>query len=132
MLSAVVPFAIEQGLIAATPGTTTARVHNVNTGKLIDVTVSTPGGRVTYEGDAVIDGVPGSAAPILMTFLDVAGAKTGRLLPTGQAQDEIDGLPSELRRCRHAARDPAGRRSRQDRARNAGRSRPGPSFHGPI
>ncbi|WP_332117451.1 4-oxalomesaconate tautomerase [Azorhizobium caulinodans] len=93
MLSAVVPFAIEQGLIAATPGTTTARVHNVNTGKLIDVTVSTPGGRVTYEGDAVIDGVPGSAAPILMTFLDVAGAKTGRLLPTGQAQDEIDGLP---------------------------------------
>lgn len=92
MLAAVVPFAIEQGLVAASAGTTTVRVHNVNTRKLIDVTVRTPEGRVTYEGDAVIDGVPGSAAPVLMTFLDVAGAKTGRLLPTGQACDVIDGL----------------------------------------
>ena len=92
MLAAVAPFAIEQGLVAATPGTTTVRVHNVNTGKLIDVTVETPRGRVAYEGAAAIDGVPGTAAPILMTFLDAAGAKTGRLLPSGAARDRIDGI----------------------------------------
>lgn len=92
MLSAVAPFAIEQGLVTAASGTTTVRVHNVNTGKLIDVTVETPRGRVTYEGAAAIDGVPGTAAPILMTFLDAAGAKTGRLLPSGAARDTIDGV----------------------------------------
>src|SRR6478736_2361007 len=51
MLSGVVPFALEQGLIEAGDRTTTARVFNVNTKSQIDVTVRTPGGRVTYEGD---------------------------------------------------------------------------------
>jgi len=83
MLSGVVPFAIEQGLIAAQQGQTTARVFNVNTGAKIDVTVCTPGGRVTYDGDARIDGVSGTAAPILLNFLDAWGAVTGKLFPTG-------------------------------------------------
>ena len=68
------------------------RIHNVNTGKLIEAIVQTPGGKVTYEGDAAIDGVPGTAAPIRLSFLDAAGAKTGRLLPTGKARDRIGGL----------------------------------------
>src|SRR5207247_6329490 len=55
MLSGVAPFAIEQGLIPAQDGHTTARIFNVNTGARIDVTVCTPGGRVSYEGDARID-----------------------------------------------------------------------------
>jgi hypothetical protein len=92
MLSGVAPFAIEQGLVPARKGTTTVRIHNVNTGKLIEATVMTPDGHVTYEGDAAIDGVPGTAAPIHLRFLDVAGAKTGRLLPTGQERDVIDGI----------------------------------------
>lgn len=92
MLAAVAPFAIEQGLVHALAGRTTVRVHNLNTGKLIDVTVETPGGRVTYDGDAAIDGVPGTAAPIAMTFLDAAGAKTGMLLPTGRPRDIIDDI----------------------------------------
>ena len=92
MLSGVVPFAIEQGLIAAQPGHTTARVFNVNTGAKIDVTVCTPEGRITYDGDARIDGVAGTAAPVLLNFLDAWGAVTGQLFPTGNRTDRIDGL----------------------------------------
>jgi tripartite-type tricarboxylate transporter receptor subunit TctC len=88
----VVPFAIEQGLIAAQHGHTTARVFNVNTGAKIDVTVCTPQGRVTYDGDARIDGVAGTAAPILLNFLDAWGAVTGKLFPTGKRIDLIDGI----------------------------------------
>ena len=92
MLSGVAPFAIEQGLIPAQDGTTTVRIHNVNTGSQIEVTVCTPGGKVTYEGDARIDGVAGTAAPVLLNFLDAWGAVTGQLFPTGQRIDTIDGL----------------------------------------
>lgn len=93
MLSGVGPFAIERGLVAARDGVTTVRIHNVNTGKLIDAAVSTPGARVTFEGDCRIDGVPDAAAPVRLTFLDAAGSKTGKLLPTGAATDLIDGVP---------------------------------------
>ncbi|MBK6007165.1 4-oxalomesaconate tautomerase [Ramlibacter ginsenosidimutans] len=92
MLSGVAPFAIEQGLIPAQDGTTSVRVYNVNTGSRIDVTVRTPGGRVTYEGDARIDGVAGTAAPVLLNFLDAWGAVTGQVFPTGKRIDTIDGV----------------------------------------
>ncbi|TFZ04543.1 4-oxalomesaconate tautomerase [Ramlibacter rhizophilus] len=92
MLSGVAPFAIEQGLIDAQDGTTRVRVYNVNTGSRIDVTVRTPGGRVTYEGEARIDGVAGTAAPILLNFLDAWGAVTGQVFPTGRRIDTIDGV----------------------------------------
>lgn len=92
MLAGVGPFAIEQGLVGAADGETRVRIRNVNTAKLIEATVQTPGGRVTYDGDAAIDGVPGTAAPIRLVFRDAAGAKTGKLLPTGRPVDAIDGL----------------------------------------
>jgi 2-methylaconitate cis-trans-isomerase PrpF len=92
MLSAVGPFAIEHGLVPASDGRTLVRIHNVNTGKIIEAQIATPGGRVIYDGDAHIDGVPGGAAPIHLSFLDVAGAKTGRLLPTGSARDTLAGV----------------------------------------
>ena len=92
MLAGVGPFAIEAGLVAASAPETRIRIHNVNTGKLIEAIVQTPGGSVAYEGDTAIDGVPGTAAPIRLSFLDAAGAKTGRLLPTGQVRDQIEGL----------------------------------------
>ncbi len=92
MLSGVAPFAIEQGLIDAKVGTTTVRIHNVNTGAKIEATVQTPEGRVTYDGSARIDGVAGTAAPILLNFLDAWGAVTGQLFPTGQRTESIDGV----------------------------------------
>ena len=92
MLSGVLPFALDQGLIEATEGTTTARIFNVNTRSRIEVTVQTPGRRITYEGDARIDGVAGTAAPIHLNFLDAWGAVTGSVFPTGQRIDTIDGV----------------------------------------
>lgn len=92
MLSGVAPFAIEQGLVEACDGETTVRVFNVNTRSRIDVTVMTPGRRVTYAGGTGIDGVAGTAAPIRLNFLDAWGSVTGALFPTGQRIDLIEGL----------------------------------------
>src|SRR3954451_23774492 len=92
VLSGVGPFAIEQGLVTAREGTTTVRVFNVNTRSRIDVTVQTPGGRVRYDGQARIDGVGGTAAPIQLNFLDAWGAVTGSLFPTSRRIDQIDGV----------------------------------------
>ncbi len=92
MLSGVAPFAIDQGLIPAQDGLTKVRVYNVNTKSRIEVTVCTPDGKVSYEGDARIDGVPGTAAPVLLNFLDAWGAVTGKVFPTGNRIDVIDGM----------------------------------------
>ena len=92
MLSGAAPFAIDEGLLAANDGVTSVRVHNVNTGSVIEAIVQTPGGRLTYEGAARIDGVAGTAAPVRLNFLDAWGAVTGGLFPSGQRQDDIDGL----------------------------------------
>jgi 4-oxalomesaconate tautomerase len=92
MLAAVVPFAIERGLIPAQDGTTTVRVLTLNTDMQCDVTVQTPNGVIEYEGNANIDGVPGTSAPIKINFLDTAGSVCSGLLPTGKVLDLIDGL----------------------------------------
>jgi 4-oxalomesaconate tautomerase len=91
MLAAVGPFAIERGLVAAQGGVTDVRIHMVNTGSAALAHVPTPQGRVEYEGDARIDGVPGTAAAIPIDFLDVAGSSCGALLPTGNEVDEVLG-----------------------------------------
>nr|WP_314530602.1 4-oxalomesaconate tautomerase [uncultured Pseudomonas sp.] len=93
MLCAVGPFAIEQGLVKARPSMTSVRIRNLNTGTFVTSEVQTPGGKVSYEGDTEIDGVPGSAAPVQLTFLDAAGCKTGQLFPTGNTQDVLDDIP---------------------------------------
>jgi hypothetical protein len=92
MLAGVGPFAIETGLVKATSPTTLVRIYNVNTESLIEAIVQTPGGEVQYEGSQRIDGVSDPAAPIKLTFLDALGAVTGKLLPTGNALDTIQGV----------------------------------------
>lgn len=97
MLAAVVPFALERGLIEAQGDTTTARVLTRNTGMQCDITVQTPqtpgGRRVSYAGDARIDGVPGTSAPIVINFLNTAGSICPSLLPTGQVRDTVHVTP---------------------------------------
>lgn len=92
MLAGVGPFAIEKGLLSAGDPETIVRIHTVNTGMIAEATVQTPGGFVEYDGDARIDGVPGTAAPIILNFLDVAGSVCGSLLPTGNTVDVVDGV----------------------------------------
>jgi 4-oxalomesaconate tautomerase len=93
MLAAVLPFALERGLIEAQGETTTARVLTLNTDMQCDVTVQTPlihgQHQVRYHGDARIDGVPGSSAPITINFLDTAGSVCSGLLPTGRVLDVV-------------------------------------------
>lgn len=92
MLAGVAPFAIESGLVYAQQGKTTVRIRNLNTNKVIHSTVLTPNGKVEYHGDVMISGASVSGAPIELTFLDVAGSKTGQLFPTGSIVDLIDGI----------------------------------------
>ena len=96
MLSGVAPFAIESGLIKATDGTTRVIIFDVNTSSKIEAIIETPGGEVNYLGDARIDGVPGTAAPVILNFMDIVGSKTGKMLPTGHAMEKIDGIDVSL------------------------------------
>ncbi|PGH51953.1 4-oxalomesaconate tautomerase [Streptomyces sp. Ru87] len=94
MLAAVVPFAIESGLLEPRGDTTTARVLTLNTGLVAEITVRTPEGEsgryVEYDGDTRIDGVPGTAAPVTIGFPDSAGSVCSALLPTGNVRDRVD------------------------------------------
>lgn len=92
MLAGVAPFAIETGLFPAQDGETRVMIYNVNTESRIEAIVQTPGREVVYTGDARIDGVPGTAAPIVLNFMDVVGSVAGVMLPTGNARDVIDGV----------------------------------------
>ncbi len=96
MLAAVGPFAIERGLVAASEGETPVSIYMINTGQSATAMVRTPGGRVTYQGDASIDGVPGTAAPIPIEFRGTAGSSCGALLPTQNVIDLIDGVACTL------------------------------------
>ncbi|MEO1793476.1 MAG: 4-oxalomesaconate tautomerase [Pseudomonadota bacterium] len=92
MLSGVAPFALETGLMTAGEGETRAMIFNENTGSRIEAIVQSPGGAITYDGDTAIDGVPGTAAPIVLNFLDVVGGKTGAMFPTGTRLERIGGF----------------------------------------
>lgn len=92
LLAGVGPFAIERGLVVPNQEFTDVRIHMLNSGSVAVARVQTVDGQVKYEGDARIDGVPGSAAPVLLDFVDVAGSSCGALLPTGNATDLIEGI----------------------------------------
>jgi 4-oxalomesaconate tautomerase len=92
ILAGVGPFAVERGLVAASEGETCVAIYMENTGQIVIATVQTTGGRVRYDGEARIDGVPGTASPIPLEFRDTAGSSCGALLPTGNAVDEVEGV----------------------------------------
>ena len=96
ILAGVGPFAIERGLVDAGPNATEIRIFMENTGQVATATVATPDGRVTYEGDARIDGVPDSAAAVPIVFEDTAGSSCGALLPTGNPVDVVEGIAVTL------------------------------------
>ncbi len=92
ILAGVGPFAIERGLVAAQDIETPVAIYMENTGQVAVARVTTPGGSVSYAGEAKIDGVPGGSAPVPITFKDTAGSSCGALLPTGNAADMIEGV----------------------------------------
>jgi 4-oxalomesaconate tautomerase len=96
MLAGVGPFAIERGLVTARGDETCVAIFMVNTGQIAVASVQTPDGAPTYDGDARIDGAPGSAASVPLEFRDTAGSSCGALLPTGKAVDMIEGVACTL------------------------------------
>lgn len=88
--SGVGPFALENGLVNCVEPVTAVRIFNTNTQKVIEAQVQIKDGQVKYLGDFSIGGVPGTAAPVKLSFLDPMGAVTGKLLPTGQAVDFLE------------------------------------------
>lgn len=96
ILAGVGPFAIERGIVPVRAGETPVTIYMENTGQTAVARVRTPDGKVAYAGEARIDGVPGTAAPVPIEFRDTAGSSCGALLPTGNLCDEIDGVEVTL------------------------------------
>ena len=96
ILAGIGPFALARGLVQAKGARTTVRVRTINTGTIADLTMDTPDGEASAEGNARIDGVPGTSAPIDIGFLDAEGSVCGSLLPTGNVVDVIEGVPCTL------------------------------------
>ncbi|MFD0917155.1 4-oxalomesaconate tautomerase [Pseudahrensia aquimaris] len=92
ILAGVGPFAIERGLVAAQDDETSVSIYMENTGQIAVAKVETPAGRVTYRGDAMIDGVPKGSAAVPIVFKDTAGSSCGALLPSGNARDVVEGV----------------------------------------
>jgi len=92
ILAGIGPFSIERGLVAVKGDKTTVSIFMQNSGQIALEEVATPGGKVSYRGDSRIDGVPGTASAIPVTFKDSAGSSCGSLLPTGRAKDVIEGI----------------------------------------
>ena len=96
ILAGVGAFSLESGLLTITDDHTRVRVYMVNSGNRCELELQTPDGSVNYEGTARIDGVPGTSAPVICNYMDIAGSACGSLLPTGNTQDTIDGMPVTL------------------------------------
>lgn len=96
MLAGVAPFAIERGLVPIQGDETPVTIFQRNSEQIAVATVRTANGEVTYSGDAAIDGVPGTSAPVLIDFQDTAGSMCGQLLPSGSVIDTVEGIEVTL------------------------------------
>ncbi len=90
MSSAMGPFAVDEGLVKVSGREALVRIHNTNTKKIIYALFSMDDGLAAVDGDLAIPGVSGTGAPVKLEFRDPGGATTGKLLPTGNAVDELD------------------------------------------
>jgi len=115
ILAGVGPFAIQQGLVAAQGERTHVRIFMENTGQTATAIVQTPGAEVLYQGEATIDGVPGSAAAVIIEFDDIAGSSCGALLPTGARQGPDRRCMGDMYRQWHAVGADTGRRPGRQR-----------------
>ena len=91
ILAGIGPFAVERGLVPAGRDETKVRIRMVNSNGVVTATFPTPGGRPRYDGATAIDGVPGTAAAIVLDFEDSGSAD--RVFPTGNITDTFGGIP---------------------------------------
>lgn len=96
LTAAVAHYAVDEGLVAARAPRTTLRMRNLNTDVIVRATVEVADGRAAWQGDTVIDGVPGAGAPLVTDYLDPAGSVTGALFPTGRRRERLDGFDLDV------------------------------------
>lgn len=89
LTAAVGPFAVDTGLVSVADGPVVLRLLNRNTGKIIRASFTVQQGEAVAAGALAIPGVGGTGALIQLDFLTPAGAKTGKLLPTGHVTDTL-------------------------------------------
>lgn len=89
MSSAMGPFAVDEGLVAVAGEEARVRIHNTNTGKIIISRFRLDDGRAAVDGGFELPGVAGQGSPVALDFLRPGGARTGRLLPTGNPRDRL-------------------------------------------
>ncbi len=93
LLAGIGPFAVERRLLDTSDGQVRVRIHMLNTDGVATATFAVSAGLPVYEGSTAVAGVPGTAAPVLLEFEDIAGGSCGALLPTGNVVDTVAGVP---------------------------------------
>ncbi len=88
--AAVGAYAVDEGLVSPEESEATVRIYNTNTDRVFRAMVPVQRGRAAIDGDCVIDGVPGSGAPIALDLSGTYGSETGALLPTGNPLDVLE------------------------------------------
>ena len=88
-VTAVGLYAVEEGYVPLTEPVTSVNIYNTNTDKMIVAEIPVVNGQIQYEGEFSIAGVPGTAARIMLNFLDAGGTFTGKTLPTNNPTDYI-------------------------------------------
>lgn len=92
ILAGVGAFSIEEGLIKAQDKTTSIKINMINSNNICELKLQTPNSKLTFIGDAKIDGVEGTSSPIICNYIDVAGSVCGSLFPTGNKKEIINGV----------------------------------------
>jgi len=88
--AAVGAYAVDERVVEVCEPTTTVRIHNTNTGRVLVAEVPVIDGFAAVEGDTAVGGVPGTGAPIVLDYADTAGGATGALVPTGRLVDHLE------------------------------------------
>ena len=92
MSAALTMYALDTGIFKATMGVTVMRIFNTNTRVTTDATVKTPDGTPFIPADTEIPGVMGKFPGCELSLRNPVGAKTGKLLPTGNVIDRFAGV----------------------------------------
>ena len=96
-MSATLPiFANEIGLLPLEPGRSRVRIHNTNTGIVAHALIDMPDAGSPMEAKTKIPGVLGTWPGVQLALLEPVGSKTGKLLPTGNLVDVLDGIEVSL------------------------------------
>ena len=90
MSSAIPLYLVENKLVNLSDGSNRIEIHNTNTGKSSYAYIKTQGNQIV--DFATIPGVSGLYPAVTLELDDPVGAKTGKLFPTGNKRDIIDGI----------------------------------------